>query len=913
MSLSSLFPKLRSAGWRYQTACRKARYAPAARRLRVETLEHRRLLSGAASGVPDAGDDVFYGPEEHVSTVRRTGRTVTVYGSGGDDVFEFTAGEDAYTVVINGEVHELPAAGIDNVVFEAASGHDVAQIRGSSADETVTVYPSSAILTGAGLKVSVNDTAEITVAGGGGSDVAVLHDSSGNDSFTSTPTYAALRGDGFNHRVRLFEQVRAYATGGTDVAKMFDSVGDDLLVTSPVYAGFSGPRFEHEVWHFEGVHAYAVAGGRDLAKHFDSAEDDVFFANPEQGAVYRPGRYYNRAKNFEGVHAYATAGGSDIARFRGREGNDRFHHDVTQSAMFVPGVYYNRAKHFKVNTANVRGGNHDRAVLHDLALADSLEAQDDWALLTRRGQGLRCWVGGFDHVQGFGATSADNVTVSESLDFTLELEGSSLDPPENFNVLFIAVDDLRPELGAYGVSGVHTPNIDQLAEDGLLFNRAYCQEAVCGPSRSSLLTGLRPDSTGIVRNAQARSLREQHPELTTLPQHFKDNDYTVVGMGKIFHGSNDEISWTRYVDVPWVFWTLPESFELQKQEQARRINQAREQGLPVPEFPEGAWDGLPATECADVTDDAYHDGMLGDAAVEQLRRLSRDSTPFFLAAGFIRPHLPFTAPKKYWDLYDRGQFDLAPNPFRPEDGARWSYDVFWQLGRFGDVPREYGLVPEEDARRLIHGYYASVSYVDAQIGRLVDELERLGLRDNTAIVLWGDHGWHLGEHALWGKNTNFEVAARAPLILSVPDVKANGRTTEALTEFVDVYPTLVELCGLPEPEHALQGNSLVPLLGDPNRPWKEAAFSQVFRLVDVTPGQRRSMMGYSMRTDRYRLTVWRDVLDPSKVYDRELYDHRNDPAENVNIAGHPANAALVKRLEEQLQVGLAAALPAPRK
>jgi len=455
--------------------------------------------------------------------------------------------------------------------------------------------------------------------------------------------------------------------------------------------------------------------------------------------------------------------------------------------------------------------------------------------------------------------------------------------PRRPNILFIAVDDLRPELGCYGGDYIKSPNIDRLARQGMTFNRAYCQQAVCSPSRSSLLTGTRPDTTKVwdLRT----HFRDALANVVTLPQHFKQNGYFVQGMGKIYHpGFDDPPSWS----VPWQTATAPEyalfkSGNVEDEDKPRK-NGKRRKG--------------PAFEGADVPDNFFKDGKVADPAVSTLRELSKKSEAFFFAVGFAKPHLPFVAPKKYWDLYDPAQIKLAPNPFHPKDAPDYALNSgSGELHQYMGIPD--GPIADNLARQLKHGYYACVSYTDAQIGKVLAELERLGLRKNTIIVLWGDHGWKLGEHGEWAKHTNVENDTNAPLIVSVPGMKNAGAHTDALVEFVDIYPTLCELAGLPLPGH-LEGRSFKPLLDDPNRPWKTAAFSQY---------PRKGLMGYSMRTDRYRFTVWVDRHDHSKVDAIELYDHETDPQENTNIAKLPQNAELVQRLMAQWRQGWRGAKP----
>jgi iduronate 2-sulfatase len=442
------------------------------------------------------------------------------------------------------------------------------------------------------------------------------------------------------------------------------------------------------------------------------------------------------------------------------------------------------------------------------------------------------------------------------------------------NILFFAVDDLRPEFGCYGFNYIKSPNLDRLAKQGMVFDRAYCQQAVCSPSRTSLMTGARPDSTQVWD--LVTHFRKAMPNVVTLPQHFKQNGYFVQGIGKIYHGGfDDEASWT----VPW---------QTPKAPNYAKARSAAEKDDDKPNAKNG-----PAFESADVADNFYKDGMTADLAVKTLQGLKSKTEPFFLAVGFSKPHLPFVAPKKYWDLYDPASIKLAPNPYHPEDSPEYALTSSGELRNYQGMPAT-GAISDELARTLKHGYYASISYTDAQIGKVLDELDRQGLRQNTVIVLWGDHGWKLGEHGEWCKHSNVENDTNAPLLLSVPGMKNAGKHSRALVEFVDIYPTLADVAGLPLPGH-LEGTSFKPLLENPTRPWKQAAFSQYPR------GQK--VMGYSMRTDRYRFTVWVGRKDHSKVEAIELYDHQKDPQENRNIAKASGNAKLVEELMLQWKAG----------
>ncbi len=457
----------------------------------------------------------------------------------------------------------------------------------------------------------------------------------------------------------------------------------------------------------------------------------------------------------------------------------------------------------------------------------------------------------------------------------LDAAGATSQP----NVLFIAVDDLRPELGCYGSEVVHSPNIDRLANSGLIFNHAYCQQAVCLPSRASLLTGARPDSTKAWD--LSTDFRRALPTIVTLPQLFKEHGYVSRAMGKIYHhGYDDDASWS----MPTVF---------PKASHSVGNRHLHEDWPTIPLSKKGRG---PAAEAIDGPDNCLHDGQLAEMAEAALAELNGQEKPFFLAVGFIRPHLPFNAPTKYWDLYDRDKIPLASNPFRPRGAPEFAFPGGNETRSYAGTPSEQHY-PDDHARFLRHGYYAAISYVDAQIGRLLDQLDQLGLRDNTIVVLWGDHGWKLGEHDAWAKHTNVENDTRCPLVISAPNMKNAGQKCDALVELVDVFPTLAELAGLPLPNH-LEGTSMVPLMNAPDRPWKSAAFSQYPRQMG-----KLNLMGYSMRTKRYRFTKWVHRGNPAKVEAVELYDHENDSQENTNVADDPQYSSVLAKLDAQWKAG----------
>lgn len=436
------------------------------------------------------------------------------------------------------------------------------------------------------------------------------------------------------------------------------------------------------------------------------------------------------------------------------------------------------------------------------------------------------------------------------------------------NVLFIAVDDLRPELGCYGQPQIKSPNIDKLAESGLLFNRSYCNVPVCGASRASLLSGVRPNRHRFVDAHISQD--EELPGALSLPMHFKNNGYYTVSLGKIYHKRPDAVG----------SWSVPEYFP--------KSDWKGWQGYVMPEsdtlIKNGKWgiDG-PSFEAPDAPDHIYMDGMIADRAVEHLQQFKDTGQPFFLAVGFQRPHLPFNAPKKYWDMYNFDNIQLPDNMFKPEGAPDESMHNFSELRAYTDVPAE-GPMEKEFMRKLIHGYYASVSYMDAQLGKVLKELERSGLAENTIVILWGDHGWHLGEHNLWAKHCNFEKVLHTPLILSVPGKNENIKT-EALVEHVDIYPTLCELAGLPKPFH-LQGKSFAPLIDDPNQPWKDAVYS-------------RWINGETIVTQSHTYTEW--FNDKGEKTARMLYDLSKDPEENLNISEEKENKKLIIELSAKIK------------
>ncbi len=443
------------------------------------------------------------------------------------------------------------------------------------------------------------------------------------------------------------------------------------------------------------------------------------------------------------------------------------------------------------------------------------------------------------------------------------------------NVLFIGVDDLRVELGCYGDAFMKTPNIDALARQGLLFERAYCQQAICAASRISLMTGMRPDSTGVYD--LSHPLNKTLPDAMSMPRFFKQNGYRTTSLGKIYHhGGDDKAYWDVLDPCTMPTYVAPETLAMI----AEKTAEAKANDLTGKELRQ-ATKG-PAFESGDVDDHAYTDGAIADKAIEQLR--DKDERPFFLAVGFKKPHLPLVAPKKYWDMYDPAEIEI-PSRESPKGVADQATTSWGELRAYAGIPAE-GDLSDEQTRSMIHAYRACVSYVDAQIGRVLAELDQQGLRENTLIVFWSDHGWKIGDYGDWCKHTNFELDTHVPLIYSGPGIPS-GKRSAALVEYIDIYPTLTQWCGLKTPEQC-EGESSLPLFADPTLPGKKAALSQY----------PRGGMGYSMRSGNWRYTQWR--RKDGKVVATELYDHSQSDLATTNVVELAEHKDTVERLEQQL-------------
>lgn len=453
------------------------------------------------------------------------------------------------------------------------------------------------------------------------------------------------------------------------------------------------------------------------------------------------------------------------------------------------------------------------------------------------------------------------------------------------NVLFIMADDFRPEMGCYG-SPALTPNLDKLAKRSVQFERAYCQQAVCNPSRSSLLTGRRPDTLKLWNNGT--HFRELNPDVTTLPLWFKEHGYTTRGVGKIFHNWHTQEKGDRRS------WSADEFLHYESHgHDAPKIDGELPPNLATTTTGRTYTD-VPLVECRDVPDEAYYDGRVAAEAVRRLAQVQDEA--FFLAVGFWKPHAPFNAPKRYWDLYDRAKLP-ALNPARPEGAPEIAFHQSTEI--LGPPAKQQPLTVEQ-AAEMRHGYFANISYMDAQIGKVLAALEQSPAAKNTIVIFFADHGYHIGEHSLWGKTSDFEFDAHVPLLISDLRPMNHGRKTSALAELVDVFPTLVDLCGLPMPE-GLDGKSLAPVLADPARRLKLAAFTQHPRpaYYDREPDKQPKVMGYSVRTANVRYTEWRDWKTKA-VTARELYLTEEDPAELINHAEDPEQAAALATAERLL-------------
>ncbi len=437
---------------------------------------------------------------------------------------------------------------------------------------------------------------------------------------------------------------------------------------------------------------------------------------------------------------------------------------------------------------------------------------------------------------------------------------------EKLNVLFIAVDDMNNDLGCYGHPQVRSPNIDRLAAQGTRFDRAYCQFPLCSPSRVSIMTGLRPDTTRIF-DLQADFRKTSLPNVVTMPQMFMANGYFAARVGKIFHYGNPGQIGTPGLDDPasWKVALNPKGRDKEEEDELTNYTPKR---------------GLGSALCflsAKGTDDEQTDGKVAAEAI-RLMEEQKDG-PFFIAAGFYRPHCPYIAPKKYFDLYPLANVKLPG--FSTDEAA-----LVPKAALSSNTPWPSFGVNEQQAREALQAYHATISFVDTQVGRLLDALDRLKLAEKTIVVFWSDHGYHVGEHGLWMKQSLFEGSARVPLIISAPGQKAKGQASPRTVELVDVYPTLADLAGI-KPPADLHGESLRPLMENPQQAWSHPAYTQVWR---------GSFPGHSVRTDRWRYTEW-----DNGEQGRQLYDYQTDPRELKNLADNPTHAATQAHLQTLLR------------
>lgn len=467
------------------------------------------------------------------------------------------------------------------------------------------------------------------------------------------------------------------------------------------------------------------------------------------------------------------------------------------------------------------------------------------------------------------------------------------DSPKQPNVLLFMIDDMKPLMGCYGDQTAQTPNIDALASRGAMFERAACQISLCAPSRASILSGLRPDTIECYVNGD--QFRKTCPDAVTLPQAFEKAGYHTVSIGKVYDARNrDPGGWSEEM--------MPSSekdiYALDANDQLYHDNSKRYNAATIQERQHLSRVG-PAYEEADLDESKYWDGQVAEKTVATLHRIK--DKPFFLAVGFIKPHLPFACPQKYWDLYDRAGIPLPSNPDKPtENVVELAYHEGFELRQYDGIPKQ-GKLDEDLARTLIHGYYACASFADAMVGRVLDELDVLGLTDNTIIVLMGDHGWHLGDKEIWCKFTAFQQSSVVPLIVVDPR-RAGGGRVRGMVELVDIYPTLCELSGV-KPADGIEGRSFVPLLSGFSKPWKKAVFSEAGR-----GGGWKEYIGTSMRTDRYNYVEWRH-RKKGTLRAQELYDLKKDPLEMKNLAGNPEYRERIERLAGQMQAGWKDALP----
>lgn len=513
------------------------------------------------------------------------------------------------------------------------------------------------------------------------------------------------------------------------------------------------------------------------------------------------------------------------------------------------------------------------------------------------------------------ACNAQKSTDTKTTEITESV--SKLSSGKQKNILFLSIDDLKPLLSNYGESQMKTPNFDRLAKMGMTFTNAHIQYAVCGPSRASVMTGTNPDRTKVWD--LHTDFRESAPDLISMPEYLITQGYETTAVGKIYHkGSSspghDGKSWSmphqipknydsKYGDAAFEYYQDPRT----KKQMDALIEEANAKGIKKGKLRNYVFKRLkPSTESSDVSDTAYQDGLYTETALKQLDNLEKSGKPWFLGVGYQKPHLPFVAPKKYWDLYRRDKIELAKFQQVAEGTPKFAFHSFGELRAFSDIDDNLNIgdkLPEAKQRELIHGYMACVSYIDAQIGKLLDELEKRNILDDTVIVLWGDHGFHLGDHTEWCKHSNFEQATRIPYMFAGPGVAENQKSHHPVN-LVDLFPTVFELANVTQSPQT-DGKSLVPLLD--NDPSTTVAMDYAYH--QYARGKR---MGYSVRTDKYRYTEWHDneyrsykAYNEENIVGREFYDYENDPLETKNWVDDSKYKAIVADLKAKLKSHLA--------
>lgn len=444
---------------------------------------------------------------------------------------------------------------------------------------------------------------------------------------------------------------------------------------------------------------------------------------------------------------------------------------------------------------------------------------------------------------------------------------------EQPNVLIFLVDDLRNDLGCYGNTIVKSPNIDKLAKNGVVFNKAYCQQAICAPSRMSILTGMRPENIGIYDIFSP--MRKTRKDLISIPQFFKSYGYKTASIGKVYHHSRDD-------KEVWDVFHEKEKNTYVSKENTDFIENSKSSG----KIAKG-----PAFEKVETSDDAYKDGRAAKHAIETLQKLKNNK--FLMIVGLSKPHLPFNAPKKYWDLYDKNDFKV-PSRVKPKNMYRLALSKWGELKNYANIPNN-GDLNDELTKELINGYYACISYVDTQIGKIVNTLEELNLKENTLIVFMSDHGYKLGEYGAWCKHSNMEIDTRVPLIISNgKNLKTNNTKCNALVENIDVFPTIAASCGLTT--HHVDGKSLLPLIDNPKKPWDKAAYSLFPR--------GKKYMGCTVTDGHWRYTEWRNSVDQKVLY-KELYNHQKSVVANENLSKNPEYKTVLSRMQELLYLRFA--------